>query len=62
MDTSHQKQHDEALERQTRENRPDLRGARLERFLAEATNLRRNLGRRKQQQTQRKEKSCTHSK
>lgn len=62
MNTSNQKQSDEALERQTRENRPDLKGTRLERFLAEATNLRRNLARRKQQQIQRKEKSCTHSK
>lgn len=52
---------DEALERQTRENRPDLKGARLERFLAEAFNLRRNLTLRKKQQNERKEK-CTHSK
>ncbi len=60
--TTTQKQSDETLERQTRENRPDLKGTRLDRFLAEATNLRRNLARRKQQQSQRKEKSCTHSK
>lgn len=59
---SYQKpQIDDALERQTRENRPDLKGTRLERFLAEAANLRRNLALRKQQQAERKNK-CTHSK
>lgn len=52
---------DEALKRQTLENRPDLKGIRLERFLAEAANLRRNLALRKKQQTERKEK-CMHSK
>ena len=52
---------DEALKRQTAENRPDLKGARLERFLAEAANLRRNLALRKKQQRQRDEK-CLHSK
>lgn len=52
---------DEALERQTKENRPDLKGVRLERFLAEATHLRRNLALRKKQQKERNEK-CMHSK
>lgn len=52
---------DEALKHQTAENRPDLKGVRLERFLAEAANLRRNLALRKKQQAERKEK-CTHSK
>ena len=52
---------DEALKRQTTENRPDLKGARLERFLAEAANLRRNLALRKKQQRERDEK-CMHSK
>lgn len=59
---SYQKPHvDEALERQTHENRPDLKGARLERFLAEAANLRRNITLRKKQQAERTKK-CTHSK
>ena len=52
---------DEALTRQTTENRPDLKGVRLERFLAEAANLRRNLALRKKQQSERKQK-CMHSK
>ncbi|MBR5130033.1 MAG: hypothetical protein IKV03_02275 [Alphaproteobacteria bacterium] len=52
---------DEVLKRQTAENRPDLKGARLERFLAEAANLRRNLALRKKQQRERDEK-CMHSK
>lgn len=52
---------DEALKRQTAENRPDLKGVRLERFLAEAANLRRNLALRKKQQRERDEK-CMHSK
>ena len=52
---------DEALKRQTAENRPDLKEARLERFLAEAANLRRNLALRKKQQRERDEK-CMHSK
>lgn len=52
---------DEALTRQTSENRPDLKGVRLTRFLAEAANLRRNLALRKKQQAERNKK-CTHSK
>ena len=52
---------DETLKHQTMENRPDLKGIRLERFLAEATNLRRNLALRKKQQSERKQK-CMHSK
>ncbi|MGN1063121.1 MAG: hypothetical protein ACI4QM_02225 [Alphaproteobacteria bacterium] len=52
----------EAFDRQAAENRTDLKGARLARFLAEAHGLRRNLALRKRQTLQRKDKKCMRSK
>ena len=47
----------ESLEKIVHENRSDLSGARLKRFLDEARSLRRNLNLRKQQQKLRAHKS-----